>query len=329
MTLRGKKILVTGAGGFIGSHLVERLLQENCQVRAMVRYNSVNKWGWLEDLPCQTRQDIEILPGDIRDQGWVKKAVQGQEIIFHLAALISIPFSYQAVQSYVQTNIQGLLNLLQAGLEQGIEKFLVTSTSEVYGTAQYVPIDEDHPLQAQSPYAASKIGADYLAQSFYRSFGLPVIIVRPFNTYGPRQSARAIIPTIITQLLAGQKKIQLGATHPTRDFVFVQDTVEGFIRLAQTKTFGKAVNIATGRETQIAELAQRLIQEINPQARISLDNQRLRPEQSEVDRLLGSNRRLQELTAWTPGLSLDKGLRTTIHWLKAHWQDYKYEAYNF
>ena len=317
MDLRNKKVLVTGAGGFIGSHLVERLMEKGCEVRAFVRYNSLNKWGWLETLPSQKLKNIDIFIGDIRDFENVKKAVKGVEIVFHLAALISIPFSYISPHSYVDTNIGGTLNILQACLESEVEKVLVTSTSEVYGTAKYIPIDEAHPRQGQSPYSATKIGADYIAESFYRSFGLPVVIVRPFNTYGPRQSARAIIPTIITQLLCGFREIRIGALHPTRDFVFVKDTVEGFIKIAESDvTVGEEINIATGTEISIGELANKIIKMINPQAKIILDEKRLRPSQSEVGRLLGSNNKLIDLTKWKPSYSLDEGLEITIEWFK-------------
>jgi NAD dependent epimerase/dehydratase len=331
MDWKGKKVLVTGAGGFIGSHLVERLLKENCEVRALVRYNSLNRWGWLDTLPKEVLREIEVITGDIRNADIVRRAVKGCDMVFHLGALISIPYSYVSPEAYVDVNIKGTLNILQASLDFGVEKVLITSTSEVYGTARYVPIDERHPRQPQSPYSASKIAADALAESFYRSYNLPVSIVRPFNTYGPRQSARAVIPTIITQLLGGKEEIRLGALHPTRDFVFVKDTVEGFVKIAQSdNTIGEDINIATGKEISIKELAEKIIKLINPNARIVIDRQRLRPEKSEVERLLGSNEKLKKLTGWIPQYSLDEGLTETIEWFKDphNLRFYKYDLYN-
>jgi len=331
MDWKGKKVLVTGAGGFIGSHLVERLLKENCEVRALVRYNSLNRWGWLDTLPKEVLREIEVITGDIRNADIVRRAVKGCDMVFHLGALISIPYSYVSPEAYVDVNIKGTLNILQASLDFGVEKVLITSTSEVYGTARYVPIDERHPRQPQSPYSASKIAADALAESFYRSYNLPVSIVRPFNTYGPRQSARAVIPTIITQLLGGKEEIRLGALHPTRDFVFVKDTVEGFVKIAQSdNTIGEDINIATGKEISIKELVEKIIKLINPNARIVIDRQRLRPEKSEVERLLGSNEKLKKLTGWIPQYSLDEGLTETIEWFKDphNLRFYKYDLYN-
>ena len=317
MILKGKKVLVTGAGGFIGSHLVERLLHEGCEVRAIVKYNSLNSWGWLDSLDKNILQNIQVFSGDIRDSNWVRKVIKGMDVVFHLAALISIPYSYHSPESYIETNIKGTLNVLQACLDFQVERVIVTSTSEVYGTAKFVPITEDHPKQAQSPYSASKIGADYIAESFYRSFNLPVIIVRPFNTYGPRQSARAVIPTIITQLLSGYKEIRLGSLYPTRDFVYVKDTVEGFIRIAQCEeAIGQEVNIATQREISIKELAEKIINMINPSARIISEDIRVRPKNSEVERLLGSNEKLKKLTGWVPQVTLEEGLKLTIDWFK-------------
>ena len=331
MNLKNKKVLVTGACGFIGSHLVERLLDEGCKIRAFVYYNSFNSWGWLDTFPKEKLDKIEIFTGDIRDPNGVRTAVKGVDVVFHLAALIGIPFSYHSPDSYVDTNIKGTLNVLQACRDLGVEKVLVTSTSEVYGTAKYVPIDENHPRQGQSPYSATKIGADFIAESFYRSFDLPVVIVRPFNTYGPRQSARAVIPTIITQLLSGKKEIKLGALHPTRDLVFVKDTVEGFVEIAKSdKTIGEEINIATGQEISIRDLAQNLINIINPDVKIITEKERLRPEKSEVERLLGDNTKIKKLTNWTPKYSLDEGLKITIEWFKnkENLRLYKPDIYN-
>jgi NAD dependent epimerase/dehydratase len=317
MELKNKRVLVTGAGGFIGSHLVERLLEEGCEVVAFVKYNSLNKWGWLDSFDKKVLDKIEIFTGDIRNSDSVRKAVKSVDVVFHLAALISIPYSYISPESYVETNINGTLNILQACMDYSIEKVLITSTSEVYGTAKFVPITEDHPKQGQSPYSATKIGADYLAESFYRSFDLPVVIVRPFNTFGPRQSARAVIPTIITQLLSGYDEIKLGSLHPTRDLVYVKDTVEGFVRLAQCdNAIGNEVNIATQSEISIQDLAIKLINKINPYAKIVSEDVRIRPQNSEVERLLGSYEKLKELTRWIPETDIDRGLELTIDWFR-------------
>ena len=289
-----KKVLVTGADGFIGSHLTENLLEKGYEVKAFVYYNSFNNWGWLDTFPKEKLDQIEIFAGDIRDPNGVREAMKGVDEVFHLAALIAIPFSYHSPDSYVDTNIKGTLNVLQAARELDTSRILVTSTSEVYGTAQYVPIDEKHPFQGQSPYSATKIGADRLAESFYRSFNLPVSIVRPFNTFGPRQSARAVIPTIISQLLAGKDKIELGALTPTRDFNYVKDTAAGFIAIAESdKTIGEEINIATQREISIGDLAKEIIAQINSDAEIVCDEKRLRPEKSEVNRLLGDNTKIR------------------------------------
>lgn len=289
-----KKVLVTGADGFIGSHLTENLLEKGYDVKAFVYYNSFNNWGWLDTFPKEKLDQIEIFAGDIRDPNGVREAMKGVDEVFHLAALIAIPFSYHSPDSYVDTNIKGTLNVLQAARELDTSRILVTSTSEVYGTAQYVPIDEKHPFQGQSPYSATKIGADRLAESFYRSFNLPVSIVRPFNTFGPRQSARAVIPTIISQLLAGKDKIELGALTPTRDFNYVKDTAAGFIAIAEAdKTIGEEINIATQREISIGDLAKEIIAQINSDAEIVCDEKRLRPEKSEVNRLLGDNTKIR------------------------------------
>lgn len=326
-----KRVLVTGADGFIGSHLVEELVQAGAVVTAFVYYNSFNSWGWIDTFEAETRDRIEIFAGDIRDPNGVRQAVQNQDYVFHLAALIGIPFSYHSPDSYVDTNIKGTLNVLQATRDAGTDRVLVTSTSEVYGTAQYVPIDESHPFQGQSPYSATKIGADRLAESFYRSFELPVSIVRPFNTYGPRQSARAVIPTIITQLVAGENEIRLGKLSPTRDFNYVKDTVRGFLAIAASdRTIGQEVNIATQTEVSIEELARELIRQIRPDARIVSDEQRIRPAASEVERLLGANTRIRELTGWTPQFDLAKGLEETIAWFRDSdaARGYKHDIYN-
>ena len=323
------KILVTGAGGFIGSHLTERLVECGYDVRTFVHYNSFNTWGWLDTLPKAVIGDIEIVQGDIRDPYGVDKAVKEVDAIFHLAALIAIPFSYHSPDVYIDTNIKGTLNVLQAARRHSVSKVLVTSTSEVYGTAQYVPIDEKHPFQGQSPYSATKIGADRLAESFYRSFQVPVTIVRPFNTYGPRQSARAVIPTIITQLLSGSKEIRLGSLTPTRDFNYVKDTVNGFIEIYKSDlTVGEEINIATQNEIQIGQLAGELIHQINPDAVIICDGQRLRPEKSEVNRLLGCNEKIMRLTDWRPRYTFEEGLAETIAFLKDNMDRYKIDIYN-
>ncbi len=324
-----KKVLVTGADGFIGSHLTELLVEKGYQVKAFAYYNSFNTWGWLDTLPQDKMREIEVFSGDIRDPNGVREAVKGVDGVFHLAALIAIPFSYHSPDSYVDTNIKGTLNVLQAARDLGTERILVTSTSEVYGTAQYVPIDEKHPYQGQSPYSATKIGADRLAESFYRSFNLPVSIVRPFNTYGPRQSARAVIPTIITQLLAGQKEIKLGSLSPTRDFNYVKDTAAGFVSIAESdKTIGEEINIATQQEISIGDLANEIIRQINPSAKIVCDEQRLRPEKSEVNRLLGANEKIKRLTAWEPRYTFEEGIRETIEWLRDNLDKYKADIYN-
>lgn len=331
MKLKNKKILVTGACGFIGSHLVERLLEEDCRLKAFVHYNSFNNWGWLDTLPREKLKSIEIFTGDIRDPNGVRTALQKVDIVFHLAALIGIPYSYHSPDTYADTNIKGTLNLLQASRDSGVEKIMITSTSEVYGTARYVPIDEKHPRQGQSPYSATKIGADAMAEAFFRSFDLPVVIVRPFNTYGPRQSARAVIPTIITQLFSGTKAIKLGSLTPTRDLVYVKDTVNGFLAIAKSdKTLGEEVNIAMQEEISIGALAQKLINLINPEARIASDRKRVRPGASEVERLYGSNEKIKKLTEWKPLYNLDTGLRETVEWFRdeKNRRLYKHDIYN-
>lgn len=324
-----KKVLVTGADGFIGSHLTEVLVEQGYDVKAFVYYNSFNRWGWLDTFPKEKLDQIEIFTGDIRDPNGVYESMRGVEEVFHLAALIAIPFSYHSPDSYVDTNVKGTLNVLQAARKLETSRVLVTSTSEVYGTAKYVPIDEAHPYQGQSPYSATKIGADRLAESFYRSFGTPLTIVRPFNTYGPRQSARAVIPTIITQLLSGKKEIQLGSLTPTRDFNYVKDTVNGFLEISRSeKTIGEEINVATQHEISIGELAEEIIRQINPEARIVCEEQRLRPTNSEVNRLLGSNKKIMELTSWRPQYTLSEGIAETIDWLKDNMDFYKPDVYN-
>lgn len=326
-----RKVLVTGADGFIGSHMIEKLVSEGCHVRAFVFYNSFNSWGWLDTLPKSTLSKIEIFTGDIRDSDRVRQAVLNVDVVIHLAALVGIPYSYQSPGSYIDTNIKGTLNILQASCDAEVKKILVTSTSEVYGTAQYVPIDENHPYQAQSPYSATKIGADRIAESFITSFNLPVTIVRPFNTYGPRQSARAIIPSVVIQLLNGQSTIKIGDTSPTRDMVFVKDTVDGYVAIVESdKLVGREVNIATGQENTIKQIAQTIISIINPRAKLVQDSERFRPEASEVNRLLGSREKITKLTGWKPNYSLKKGLLETIQWFKKadNLKRYKADIYN-
>lgn len=323
------KILVTGADGFIGSHLTEKLVNEGFEVKAFSFYNSFNTWGWLDTLPKAVMDHVEVFPGDIRDPHGVKEAMRGCSAVFHLAALIAIPFSYHSPDAYVDTNIKGTLNILQAARELDTDRVFVTSTSEVYGTARYVPIDENHPFQGQSPYSATKIGADRLAESFFRSFDLPVTIVRPFNTYGPRQSARAVIPTIITQLLAGREQIRLGALSPTRDFNYVKDTVNGFFEIYRSsRTIGEEINIATQQEISIGRIAEELIGQINPKAVIICEEERLRPGKSEVNRLLGANQKIMDLTDWRPQYTLEEGLKETIEFLKHNLERYKVDIYN-
>ncbi len=325
------KVLITGADGFIGSHLTEYLVAQGYKVRAFVFYNSFNSFGWLDSLPTSILQEIEVFSGDIRDPNGVRLAMREIDIVFHLAALIAIPYSYHSPDSYVDTNIKGTLNVLQAARQLNTKKVLITSTSEVYGTAQYIPIDEKHPLQGQSPYSATKIAADKLAESFYRSFNLPVCIVRPFNTYGPRQSARAVIPTIITQLLSGEAKIKLGDTSPTRDLLFVKDTIRGFEAIAQSeKTIGEEINLSTQTEIAIGDLTHLLIQMINPKASIIQEQERFRPPKSEVQRLLGANTKVKALTNWQPSYTLEQGLEETIDWFKEedNLKKYKHQIYN-
>ncbi len=321
-----KRVLVTGAGGFIGSHLVERLLSLGAKSRAFVHYNALGTWGWLDYL--STRNQFEVMAGDISDRDSVRQAMQDIDIVFHLAALIAIPYSYQAPASYVHTNIQGTLNILQAGLELEVERIVHTSTSEVYGTAQYVPIDEKHPLQGQSPYSATKIGADKLAEAFHLSFDAPVVTVRPFNTFGPRQSARAVIPAIITQCLTSDN-VKLGNLTPTRDLNYVSNTVDGFLLAASApkSAIGQTVNIGTGREISIGNLANLIAHLIGKSITIESDSQRLRPDKSEVERLLADNTLAQNLLGWQPKVSLEDGLKQTIDWVEQHLERYRPGVY--
>lgn len=326
-----QKILVTGAGGFIGSHVVEDLVRSGKQVRAMVHYNSNNSWGWLDGVDPSIRKELDVFAGDVRDPNGMRVAMKGMDEVFHLAALIGIPYSYHSPDSYVDTNIRGTLNVLQAARDEGVKRVMVTSTSEVYGTARQVPITEEHPKQGQSPYSATKIGADHLALSFQLSFRIPVTVVRPFNTYGPRQSARAVIPTIITQLLAGSPELHLGSLHPTRDLVFVEDTARAFSAISQCEALiGHEVNIATQQEISIGDLAQKLMTLTGKEARIITQDERLRPENSEVERLLGSAVKLQKFTGWQPNSNLDQGLTRTIEWFRdpKNNSGYKWQLYN-
>jgi NAD dependent epimerase/dehydratase len=335
MELKGEKILVTGADGFIGSHLTETLVRRGYNVRAFVYYNSFNSWGWLDESPKEIQESIEVFAGDIRDPHGVKEAMKGCEVVFHLASLIAIPYSYHSPDTYVDTNIKGTLNVLQAARELEVEKIVHTSTSEVYGTAQFVPITEDHPLQGQSPYSASKIGADQMAISFYRSFGTPVAIIRPFNTYGPRQSARAVIPTIITQIASGKRQIQLGALHPTRDFNYIADTVNGFIKMAECDaSVGEVINIGSNYEISIGDTAKLIAEVMGVEIEIVTDEQRLRPEKSEVERLWACNRKAKELLGWEPKYAgregFKKGLQETAEWFTnpENLKRYKADVYN-
>ncbi len=335
MILKNKKILVTGADGFIGSHLTEYLLSLGCDVRAFVYYNSFNSWGWLDTLDAKAKKSLDIVMGDIRDPHGVNHAVKGCDVILHLAALIAIPYSYHSPDAYVETNIRGTLNLLQAARAHGISKFVHTSTSEVYGSAQTVPIDESHRLRGQSPYAATKIGADQLAMSFYDSFDLPVSIIRPFNTYGPRQSARAIIPTVITQIASGYKQLKLGYLLPTRDFNYVADTVRGFVAVAESdRTVGEVSNVGSGYEISIGRLVKRIVKLMNAKIKIISDDKRMRPAKSEVERLCCDASKVRKLTGWKPqkpGIDgLDSGLIKTIDWFtkQENLKQYKADIYN-
>jgi NAD dependent epimerase/dehydratase len=319
----GKTVLITGAGGFIGSHLTERLVKEGANVRAFVRYTSRHDVGLLSLLPTDLQKSVNVIAGDLRDYEAVQEAMRGIDIVFHLGALIAIPYSYRHPREFVETNLLGTLNVLMATRELGINRVVHTSTSEVYGTAQYSPIDEKHPIQGQSPYSASKIGADELARSFYLSFGVPVAILRPFNTYGPRQSARAVIPTIIVQALS-MKQIKLGALEPIRDFTFVEDTVEGFMRMGlNTNAIGQVINLGSEECISIGDLAHKILSIMGKDLPILCENQRLRPPLSEVMRLHASTEKARELLGWQPRTSLDEGLKKTIDWIKGHLKLYR------
>ena len=326
-----KKILITGADGFIGSHLVESLVKKGFNVKAFVFYNSFNSLGWIDTLPIKVKNELEIISGDIRNTDIVRKSISDCNTVIHLAALIAIPFSYYSPEAYVNTNIMGTLNVLQSAKDYELEKIIITSTSEVYGTAKYTPIDENHPKQGQSPYSATKISADYLAESFHKSFQMPITIARPFNTFGPRQSARAVIPSMISQLLSGEENIKSGDLMPTRDFVFIKDTVNGFLEiLNSSKLIGTDCNICTEKEISIGDLLNLLIKIINPSAKAKYEKKRTRPKNSEVHRLLGSNEKITSLTNWKPLYSLEDGLRETIDWfkIKDNLKMYKHNEYN-
>lgn len=329
------KILVTGADGFIGSHLTEQLVRRGYDVRAFVMYNSFNSWGWLDHSPQDIKSILDVFQGDIRDPYGVKKAMTGCTTVLHLAALIAIPYSYHSPDTYIDTNVKGTLNVVQAAKELGIEKVVHTSTSEVYGTARYVPISEEHPLHGQSPYAASKIGADQIAMSFYYSFQTPVAIIRPFNTYGPRQSARAVIPTVITQIANGKDRIKLGSIHPTRDFNYIKDTVEGFIQTANSdQTVGQVINIGSNYEISIKDTVHLIAQVMGKEIEIETDDQRIRPEKSEVERLWADNTKAKALFDWNPKYSgnngFRRGLEETVEWFlnPNHLKQYKADFYN-
>lgn len=331
MKIKGNKILVTGADGFIGSHLTEELVRSGADVRAFVFYNSFNSWGWLDHSPEEIKKNIDIFSGDVRDPHGVKKAMEGCDIVFHLAALIAIPYSYHSPDTYVDTNVKGTLNIVQAAKELKVEKVIHTSTSEVYGTAKFVPITEDHPLQGQSPYSASKIGADQIAMSFYTSFKTPVSIIRPFNTYGPRQSARAVIPTIITQIANGRRKIELGSLHPTRDFNYIKDTVRGFIAVAESdRSIGDAINIGSNFEISIGETAELISDIMDVEIEFVTDDQRIRPDKSEVERLWADNSKARELAGWQPEYGgkegFRRGLAETVGWFTDPENLIKYKA---
>jgi len=324
-----KRVLVTGAGGFIGSHVTEALVQAGATVRAMVHYNSRSDWGQIEWLDADVRGSIEVVSGDIRDPFFCRRAVEDESVVLHLAALIAIPYSYIAPADYVQTNVLGTLNILQACRDAGVERIVHTSTSETYGTARYVPIDEAHPLQGQSPYAATKIGADKIAESFYLSFETPVATIRPFNTYGPRQSARAVIPTIISQLAAGRRRVRLGALEPVRDLTYVKDTAAAFLAVAESpRTAGEVVNVGSGEGISIGDLARLIVEVMGVDAEIASDRQRVRPEKSEVMRLVCNAQKMLKLTSWRPRTSLKEGLAATAEYVRAHLDRYKPDMYN-
>jgi NAD dependent epimerase/dehydratase len=327
MNWEGRKIVVTGAGGFIGSHLTESLLEKGANVTALVHYNSQHNYGWLEEIFRTKGKELSVVMGDVRDSNAMRKLVDGHTVIFHLAALIGIPYSYMAPEAYIETNIKGTLNVLQAGLENKVERVIHTSTSEVYGTAKYVPIDEDHPLQGQSPYSASKIGADKLVESYCKSFDLPVVTVRPFNTFGPRQSARAVIPTIISQVLQG-KELRLGSLKPVRDMTFVDDTVRGFIAASESKAvIGETVNLGTGQGISIQELVETISSVLNQNITVISEDERVRPEKSEVMRLISCADKAEKLMNWEARVSLKEGLAKTITWISENLKSYKEEKY--
>lgn len=329
MNLKGKKVLVTGAEGFIGSHLTERLVELGADVTALVEYNSFNNWGWIDTFDKEVLNNIRVETGDIRELDGMNRIIKGQEVVFHLAALIAIPYSYLSPMAYVRTNVEGTTNVLEACRNHDVQKIIHTSTSETYGTALYVPIDEKHPMQGQSPYSASKIGADKMAESFYRSFNMPIATLRPFNTYGPRQSARAVIPTIISQVLAGKNEIKLGSLTPTRDFNFVKDTAEAFVKVAESdKTIGEVINAGSNYEISIGDTVKKIIDIIGRDVKIICDDERIRPEKSEVNRLWADNTKIKELTGWAPNYSIDAGLAETVNWIKENMQYYKPDIYN-
>ena len=329
MRWQGTSVLVTGAGGFIGSHLTERLVELGARVRAFVRYNSRNDWGLLEILPRQRLAEIEVVAGDLRDFDAVRRASHGPAVIFHLGSLIAIPYSYIHPRETIETNVTGALNVMSAARESGTERVIHTSTSEVYGTAQYVPIDEKHPLQGQSPYSASKIGADMVAGSFHRAFNVPVAIVRPFNTFGPRQSARAVIPTVITQALAPVPQIVLGSLHPTRDYTYVDDLVDGFLKAAESPhSIGETINIGSNFEISIGDIAAKVLSIVGSSKQIVQEEKRVRPAKSEVERLWCDNTKAKRLLAWEPTTGFEEGLRKTIQWISANLALYKVDRYN-
>ncbi len=329
MNWQGKKVLITGAEGFIGSHLTERLVELGADVTALAQYNSFNNWGWIDTFDKKVKDSIKVVTGDIREYDGMKRIIKGQEVVFHLAALIAIPYSYLSPMAYVRTNVEGTTNVLEACREYGVEKIVHTSTSETYGTALYVPIDEKHPMQGQSPYSASKIGADKMAESYYKSFNMPIATIRPFNTYGPRQSARAVIPTIISQILAGKTEIKLGSLTPTRDFNFVKDTAEAFIKIAESeKTIGEVINAGSNYEITIGETVKKIISIIGKDVKILCDDERLRPKNSEVNRLWADNTKIKELTGWKPNYTIDDGLEATVKWIRNNMQYFKTDIYN-
>ncbi|WP_027633911.1 NAD-dependent 4,6-dehydratase LegB [Clostridium hydrogeniformans] len=329
MDLKGKKVLVTGSEGFIGSHLTERLVEMGANVTALVQYNSFNNWGWIDTFQKDIKNSINVVTGDIREYDNMKRVIKGQDVVFHLAALIAIPYSYLSPMAYVRTNVEGTTNVLEACREYEIEKMIHTSTSETYGSALYVPIDENHPMQGQSPYSASKIAADKMVESFQKSFNMPIATIRPFNTYGPRQSARAIIPTVIAQILSGKKDIKLGSLTPTRDFNYVKDTTEAFIKIAESDiTIGEVINSGSNSEISIGDLVKKISKIIGSDINIITEEERLRPENSEVNRLWANNTKIKGLTDWKPRYSLDEGLEETISWIKDNINYFKTDIYN-